>query len=85
MSTPRDYLAERGIPDRLAGVGKPLLVIFGAGDRRWDPASAADYSVVPEVAIEVLPGVGHSPNIEDPARTAALLLDFAAELDGQRP
>jgi pimeloyl-ACP methyl ester carboxylesterase len=27
----------------------------------------------------MLPGLGHSPNLEDPARTAELLLAFAAD------
>jgi pimeloyl-ACP methyl ester carboxylesterase len=72
----RAYLDERSLPNRLAPLGKPLLVLFGAEDRRWRPSSAADYHAVPGARVELLPGVGHSPNIEDPARTAALLLAF---------
>jgi hypothetical protein len=34
---------------------------------------------VPGARIELLDGAGHSPNIEQPERTADLLLDFAAE------
>jgi pimeloyl-ACP methyl ester carboxylesterase len=29
-----DYLTPRALPDRPAGLGKPLLVIFGEDDRR---------------------------------------------------
>lgn len=72
------YLEERPLPERLAPLGKPLLVIFGREDRRWRPSSAADYSAVPGAEVAMLPGLGHSPNIEDPARTAAPLLAFAA-------
>jgi pimeloyl-ACP methyl ester carboxylesterase len=54
------------------------LVIFGGEDRRWRSASAADYRAVPGAKIEMLHGVGHSPLIEDPPRTAELLLAFAA-------
>jgi pimeloyl-ACP methyl ester carboxylesterase len=72
----RAYLNEQALPERLAALGKPLLVIFGEDDRRWRPASAADYLAVPGATIEMLPGVGHSPNLEDPLRTAALLLAF---------
>jgi pimeloyl-ACP methyl ester carboxylesterase len=75
----RAYLGERGLSDRLAPLGKPLLVIFGEEDRRWRPSSAADYYGVPGATVEMLPGVGHSPNLEDPTRTAALLLAFAAK------
>ena len=52
----RDYLDERALPDRLAGLGKPLLVIFGEDDRRWRPSSAAGYRVVPGATIELLAG-----------------------------
>jgi pimeloyl-ACP methyl ester carboxylesterase len=77
-----DYLTERPVPERLKPLGKPLLVIFGAEDRRWRPASADDYRVVPGARVETLSGLGHSPNMEDPPRTAALLLAFAAEHRG---
>ncbi|GAA1560714.1 alpha/beta hydrolase [Actinomadura kijaniata] len=70
------YLEERPLPDRLAPLGTPLLVIFGEEDRRWRPSSAADYRAVPGARIEMLPGVGHSPMLEDPPRTAATLLAF---------
>jgi pimeloyl-ACP methyl ester carboxylesterase len=74
----RAYLDERSLPQRLAPLGKPLLVIFGEEDRRWRPSSAGDYRAVPGAVVEMLPGVGHSPNIEDPARTAVSLLAWAA-------
>ncbi|WP_129843492.1 alpha/beta fold hydrolase [Streptomyces sp. RFCAC02] len=72
------YLTERALPDRLAVLGKPLLVVFGEDDRRWRASSAADYRVVPGARVELLPGLGHSPLLEDPVRTAVPLLDFAA-------
>jgi pimeloyl-ACP methyl ester carboxylesterase len=75
----RAYLDEQGLPERLAPLGKPLLVIFGEEDRRWRPSSAADYHAVPGATVEMLPGVGHSPILEDPPRTAAPLLAFAAK------
>lgn len=77
-----DYLNERSLPDRLAPLGKPLLVIFGEQDVRWDPASAADYRAVPGARVELLPGVGHSPNLEDPQLAAERLLAFTAGLAG---
>ncbi|MEU4155103.1 alpha/beta fold hydrolase [Actinoplanes sp. NPDC026670] len=65
------YLAERGVPDRLAALGRTALVIFGAADPRWEPSSAHRYTTS---RVELLPGVGHLPMIEDPASTAELLL-----------
>jgi pimeloyl-ACP methyl ester carboxylesterase len=76
MLAPRDYLEQRALPDRLKALRRPLQVIFGDQDRRWRPSSAADYRAVPGAKVEWLPGVGHSPMLEDPQRTAALLLAF---------
>jgi pimeloyl-ACP methyl ester carboxylesterase len=73
-----DYLRQRSIPDRIAGLGVPVLVIFGAEDRRWRSASAAAYRDVPGGRVELLPGVGHTPIVEDPSATATLLMGFAA-------
>jgi pimeloyl-ACP methyl ester carboxylesterase len=78
MQGARDYLEQRALPDRLTPLGKPLLVIFGAEDRRWRSSSAADYRVVPGAIVELLPGVGHTPILEDPPQTAASLLAFTA-------
>lgn len=74
-----DYLAQQPLPDRLRAVGKPLLVLFGEDDRRWRSSSAADYrAAVPDAEVRLLPGLGHSPILEDPPRTAAPLLAFTA-------
>ncbi len=78
-----DYLKQRALPDRLTALGKPLLVIFGEDDRRWRSSSAAEYRAVPGARVELLPGVGHSPILEDPPRTAAPLLAFTAIHAGQ--
>ncbi|OZM76470.1 alpha/beta fold hydrolase [Pseudonocardia sp. MH-G8] len=78
----RAYLDAQGLPERLAPLRKPLLVLFGEEDRRWRASSAADYRAVPGATIEMLPGVGHSPNLEDPPRTAESLLAFTATRDG---
>ena len=69
--------------DRLAALGKPLLVIYGEDDRRWRSLHAADYHAVAGAHVEILPGLGHSPHLEDPPRTAAPLLAFTATLGRQ--
>ncbi|MFC9440462.1 alpha/beta fold hydrolase [Nocardia sp. NPDC057030] len=73
----RDFLNERALPDRLTALGTPLLVIFGEQDRRWRPASSTDaYRTVPGATVRTLPGVGHSPLVEDPTGTAEIVLSF---------
>lgn len=72
------YITERTVPERLAPLGIPVLVIFGAADPRWDPASAQSYAPVPTARVEMLPGVGHLPLLEAPEATGELLLDFVA-------
>jgi pimeloyl-ACP methyl ester carboxylesterase len=72
------YIAERSVPERLTALDVPVLVIFGAADRRWEPSSAHQYDAVPNARVEQLPGVGHLPMFEAPGPTSQLLLGFAA-------
>lgn len=76
------YIEERPLPDRLVDIGKPLLVVFGAEDRRWRSSAAEDYRIVPGVQIDVVPGVGHTPMFEDTATLSVTVRGFAALLDG---
>jgi pimeloyl-ACP methyl ester carboxylesterase len=78
MRAPLAYLGERSLPDRLATLGRPLLVIFGTEDQRWPSSGAGAYGTVPGARIELLPGVGHLPIMESPEATGKLLLDFAS-------
>lgn len=77
MQASTAYLSQQALPDRLTALGKPVQVIFGVQDRRWRSSSAADYRIVPDADVALLPGAGHTPILEEPQRTAALLLSFA--------
>ncbi|MCT2584825.1 alpha/beta fold hydrolase [Actinophytocola gossypii] len=79
-----EYLAERSVPERLAVLDVPVLVVFGAADPRWEPTSARRYEAVPTARVEMLPGVGHLPMLEATGRTADLLLDFTARTRDRR-
>ncbi|MEU6764148.1 alpha/beta hydrolase [Streptomyces sp. NPDC046853] len=72
------YLAERSVPERLASLDVPVLVISGGADPRWDPSSAHRYETVPGARVELLPGIGHIPLLEAPQTTGRLLLEFTA-------
>src|SRR6516165_965453 len=65
------YVAEQSAPGRLAGLGVPVLVIFGAADPRYEPSSAHQYDAVPNARVEMLPGVGHVPILKRPRRPAS--------------
>jgi pimeloyl-ACP methyl ester carboxylesterase len=72
-----DYRDESPLDARLAETGLPLLVVFGAEDQIYDvPESLEAYEDVPRVRTKLIPGVGHSPNVEAPEQTANLIADF---------
>jgi pimeloyl-ACP methyl ester carboxylesterase len=76
-----DYSGEKPLDQRMRETGKPLLVIMGAEEQIIDDPGArlAEYrETVPGSRTKLLPGVGHSPNVEAPAETARLVLAFAA-------
>src|SRR5207247_1672319 len=74
------YEDAQPLDTRIRDANVPLLVIFGTEDQLWkDPEVAAHaYSDVPGAEIHMIPGAGHSPNVEKPGATARLILGFAA-------
>lgn len=78
-------------PDRVdelreaaAAGGVRLAVVFGEHDDAWTPAAQRDMAArlgVPAVAV---PGAVHSPAVEAPEETAAVLLSFFAEVEAAR-
>jgi pimeloyl-ACP methyl ester carboxylesterase len=75
------YIRQCSVPDRLAALGIPVQVIFGVEDRRYRSSSATDeYRAIPDVRIDMLEGVGHTPMLEDPQSTTRLLTTFMADV-----
>jgi pimeloyl-ACP methyl ester carboxylesterase len=73
-----DYSGAIPLDRRIARTGVPLLAIFGAEDQIYDSKKAlAAYARVPGARTALIPGAGHSPNVEKPAKTAELVLRFA--------
>jgi pimeloyl-ACP methyl ester carboxylesterase len=73
-----DYMDEEPLDRRIARMRIPLLAIFGAEDQIYEAKGAlAAYATVPGARTALIAGAGHSPNVERPARTAALVLSFA--------
>jgi pimeloyl-ACP methyl ester carboxylesterase len=74
-----DYGKEEGLADRMKATGKPLLVMMGAEEQILeDPAARlAEYRrIYPGAETKLIQDAGHSPNVEKPAETAALVLSF---------
>jgi pimeloyl-ACP methyl ester carboxylesterase len=86
-SEARSFIEERPLTERLTAAAVPLLVIFGDEDQIYDdPAAALEtYEEVPGAITEMIDGAGHSPNVEAPGETAALIEDFAAEAVAAKP
>jgi pimeloyl-ACP methyl ester carboxylesterase len=77
-----DYSQTDSLGRRMKRTGKPLLVMMGAEEQIIDDPQAmlARYArEAPGTITKLIPEVGHSPNVEKPARTAALVLAFAAD------
>jgi len=81
-SNSEDFADEKPLDERMRDTGLPLLVIMGAEEQIIDgPAAAlAEYrQTYPGTETVLIKGSGHSPNVEKPARTAALVLSFGKE------
>jgi pimeloyl-ACP methyl ester carboxylesterase len=66
-------------PDRvaeLAATGVPVLVAHGVADDAWTPDAQEDMARRLGARHEVIPASIHSPAVENPARTVAVLLSF---------
>lgn len=74
-----DYTGEKPLPERAAATGKPMLAIMGAEEQiATDPrASLAAYRQA-GAKTKLIAGAGHSPNVEKPTATAALVLAFGS-------
>jgi pimeloyl-ACP methyl ester carboxylesterase len=75
-----DFLDEQPLTERLTAAAVPVMAIFGSEDQVYDdPAEAlAAYEDVPGAQTAEIEGAGHSPNVEEPEETAALIREFAA-------
>jgi pimeloyl-ACP methyl ester carboxylesterase len=80
-SASKDYSGEKPLNERLEATGVPLLVIFGEEDQMFDAReSISAYAAVPGVQTLLIPGAGHSPQVEAPAETANAIRTFADSL-----
>lgn len=75
-----DFIGARGaeaIPSDLTAIRTPTLLIHGDRDRVIEVESSHRLArALPASALHVLPGVGHVPQLESPARTARMIERF---------
>lgn len=79
--------ALRSEPDRvaeLAATGLPLMVAYGEDDDAWQPATQAEMASRLSARHEVIAGAAHSPAVEQPARTLAVLTRFWRKVEDWR-
>ena len=75
----RRLLPELEQPFRLERIRCPVLLVWGDRDRMVTHRGAdAVTSALPDTTYELLPGVGHCPQIEAADEVATLLLAFGA-------
>ncbi len=67
------------LPNRLAGIAVPTLLLWGDRDS-WIPPRHATWfaSHVPGIKVKMLAGLGHQPMLEDPVTTVAAMREFLA-------
>jgi pimeloyl-ACP methyl ester carboxylesterase len=68
-------MAREDLRPRLGAIACPTWVLVGEADRLTPPEHAREIAeAVPGARLEILPGAGHLPGWEQPARVNALLL-----------
>jgi pimeloyl-ACP methyl ester carboxylesterase len=79
LATARRMLPELDIAAELASIRCPVLLVWGDRDRMVSHRGAELVAaVLPSTRVEVLPGVGHCPQLEATERVVELLLGFAS-------
>ncbi len=81
LDTGRRLIAELESPFELERVTVPVLLVWGDRDLMVSVSGADRVSgALPDTQIELLPDIGHCPQIEASDRVAELLLSFPASL-----
>lgn len=71
---------QRSLEQQIIGLSQvrcPVLMLHGASDPRPVDALASMIATLPNVAVDIIPGAGHSPWIEQPDRLWERVRDFA--------
>lgn len=71
--------------DRLEELRAPTLIVWGEEDRLIPrPAMERLHDAIPGSRLEILPGIGHGPQVETPDQLSRLLGQFFHEISSRR-
>ena len=73
-------LRDTDLSGAIVGIAAPTLIAAGDADLAAPVELVRNCTVIPGSRLEVLPGVGHIPSIEQPALLAGLVSDFLEEV-----
>ena len=74
-----EFLSAERLDARLRRIDCPRLMVFGEEDSFFRAEECArEFESVPGLQVELMSGVGHSPNVEAPERLAPLVTELAA-------
>lgn len=73
--------AEPDRTDQLAATGVPVQVAYGIDDDGWPIELQDEMAQRLGVTTAAIPEAGHSPAVDQPERTAALIVDFVTSVD----
>lgn len=81
LETARRLIGELHDPFQLSRIATRVLVVWGDRDRLvFHRGAQRIIDEVPGARLELMPGVGHCPQVEAPDRFTGILLDFSTEL-----
>jgi pimeloyl-ACP methyl ester carboxylesterase len=71
------YFYNHSLSNRLHRITSPTLVIWGEHDHMVPRAHGETYAErIPNAKLTIIPGAGHSAQVEIPEETAKVVLDF---------
>ncbi|MEU8846146.1 alpha/beta hydrolase [Streptomyces sp. NPDC048564] len=82
LATGRQLTTEPDRVDELAALPLPFHVLSGASDDTWPVPLLDDMAARLNARRTVIPGAEHSPNADQPLRTAEAVADFWDSVDG---
>jgi pimeloyl-ACP methyl ester carboxylesterase len=81
LATAHRLLPELHDPYRFDRISTRVLIVWGDRDRLvFHKGAERILEEVPGAKLELMPGIGHCPQVEAPDRFASILLDFSEEL-----